>query len=440
MVFDTVGCLVKPVHMPLRVSSQYSFVRLRRHLTTLGVILTLTPASVLAQTAKLRVDLRTLIPGESEYSAKLEGGGKAVLTINPALQALADKTLDENEVPFGAAVMVSIPDGKVLVLSGRSARNNKLGPAELAVSAWAPAASIFKLVSAAALISVGGVTPQTEACFAGGLHGIGPEHLRDNPKLDKQCESLALAVGRSQNAVLAKLSSRHLDSARMGRIARDFGFGFQIPFVAEFQASQVDLPGDPLEFARMSAGFFHSTLSPLHGALIAAAIGNGGLMPRPLLVESVSGKNADPNAIPARRSRRVVDEKVASDVGAMMEGTVRIGTARSGFYDSRGRAFLPFAVAGKTGSLNFRGRDGDPALPPPGAPDNYLQYSWFVGYAPYDKPQIAFATLVGNPVKWRIKATYLARRMLEGWAAEQKKRPSGQAATDTVPTTIAATN
>ncbi len=440
MVFDTVGCLVKPIHMPLRVSSQYFFVRLRRLLTTLCVVSTLTSSSASAQTAKFRVDLRTLVPGEIAYSATLEGGGKAVLTIHPALQAVADKTLEENEVPFGAAVMVSIPDGKVLVLSGRSARNNKLGPAELAVSAWAPAASIFKLVSAAALISVGGVTPQTEACFAGGLHGIGPEHLRDNPKLDKQCESLALAVGRSQNVVLAKLSSRHLDSARMGRVARDFGFGFQIPFVAEFQASQIDLPSDPLEFARMSAGFFHSTLSPLHAALIAAAIGNGGLMPRPLLVESVSGKNADPNAIPARRSRRVVDEKVAADVGAMMEGTVRVGTARSGFYDSRGRAFLPFGVAGKTGSLNFRGRDGDPALPPPGVSDNYLQYSWFVGYAPYDKPQIAFATLVGNPVKWRIKATYLARRMLEGWAAEQKKKPSGQAVIDTVPTTIAATN
>jgi len=440
MVFDTFGRLVKPVHMPLRVTSPYSFVRLRRHLTTLGVISTLSSSLAWAQTGKIRVDLATIEPGEAQYTARLENGGKAVLTINPSLQALADKTLDENDVPFGAAVMVSIPDGKIIVLSGRSASNKKLGPAELAVKAWAPAASIFKLVSAAALISAGGVKPETEACFSGGLHGIGPEHLRDNPKLDKQCESLSEAVAHSQNVVLAKLSSRNLDATRMGRVARDFGFGFQIPFVADLQASQVDMPSDPLEFARMSAGFFHSTLSPLHGALIAATIGNGGLMPRPLLVETVSGKNADNSAIPARRSRRVMDEKIALDVAAMMEGTVRSGTGRSAFHDGRGRPFLPFAVAGKTGSLNFRGRDGDPALPPPGVTDNYLQYSWFVGFAPYDKPQVAFATLVGNPVKWRIKATYLARRLLEGWVAEQKKRPSGQAATETTPTTVAASN
>ena len=99
---------------------------------------------------------------------------------------------------------------------------------------------------------------------------------------------------------------------------------------------------------------------------------------------------------------------------------VTLGTARKGFRDRRGRKFLPFAVAGKTGSLNYRGREADPPKPRPGLVSNYLQYNWFVGYAPYEKPKVAFATIVANPAKWRIKATYLARIMLQAWWAKEK--------------------
>lgn len=363
---------------------------------------------------RIAIDLGTLTLEGDHYTARLAGGGSARLSLVPALQEGAHRILDDNAVPFGAAVVVSIPDGKVLALAGRAAGAPRLGPADLALKAWAPAASIFKVVSAAALLGKG-LTPESQTCFHGGLRGVEREHLRDDPKLDSQCESLALSVGRSQNAVLAKLAVQHLDVASLTRTARDFGFGTRIPFVADVEPSMIDLPADELEFGRAAAGFYHSTLSPLHGALIAATIANGGLMPRPLLVEAATGKDGKPRAIPARRARRVLDEAQAAQVAVMLEATVRAGTGKSAFHDSRGRAFLPFPIAGKTGSLNYRGRLGDPPLPADDGKTDYLQYSWFVGYAPADRPEIAFATLVGNPAKWRIKGTYLARRLVEIW-------------------------
>ena len=300
--------------------------------------------------------------GKDGYTAPMAGGGLAQLTLVPDLQETAERHLAENEIPYGAVVMISIPDGKILTLAGRSELDSKMGPVDLALKAWAPAASVFKIVTAAALVTAGGVRPETKACFSGGLHGIGPENLRDNPRLDKQCESLKVAVGRSQNLVLAKLALKHLSRSALARTARSFGFGHSIPFVADFETPAVDMPSDDLEFARAAAGFWHSSLSPLHGALIAATVANEGLMPNPILVLRATDASGKPRPIPRRHARRVVEAKTARTLGAMMETTVSLGTARKCFRDRRGRKFLPFAVAGKTGSLNYRGQKGDPPM------------------------------------------------------------------------------
>ena len=84
----------------------------------------------------------------------------------------------------------------------------------------------------------------------------------------------------------------------------------------------------------------------------------------------------------------------------MMELTTRIGTAKGTFRDKRGRRLLPVEVAGKTGTLSAETDRG------------YVGYSWFVGYAPAERPAIAFAVVLGNNPNWRIKATYVGRHIV----------------------------
>src|SRR6187431_1519162 len=91
------------------------------------------------------------------YVADLADGGHAELTLDPQMQQSTESLLRAYQIPFGAAVVVSVPDGRVLALVGQSAADPRLGAAELALRPWAPAASVFKVVSAAALVS-GGVT------------------------------------------------------------------------------------------------------------------------------------------------------------------------------------------------------------------------------------------------------------------------------------------
>jgi peptidoglycan glycosyltransferase len=358
-----------------------------------------------------RVRLETMVRHGSGYVAQMDNGARAELTLEPRLQEAAEEVLNVFQIPYGAAVVVSIPDGRVLALAGRSSVAPELGPEELALQAWAPAASVFKIVSAAALVSEGGLTADSPACYHGGVSSVLADNLIDIPRIDR-CATLGYGLGKSQNAILAKLATRHLTPARLEQVGRAFGFGKDIPFEIPVERSHLDVPQEQLEFARTAAGFWHSTLSPLHGALLAAAIGNGGEMPAPRIVERAFGSEGQPIYLPVAPGHTVLAPAAAREVGRMMEMTTRMGTAKGTFNDRKGRPLLPVSVAGKTGTLSAETDKG------------YLGYSWFVGYAPAEHPQIAFGVALGNRANWRIKATYVARRLVtEYLALSREGRP-----------------
>jgi cell division protein FtsI/penicillin-binding protein 2 len=335
------------------------------------------------------------------YVADLTEGGRAELTLDPRLQQSTEGVLRSFQIPFGAAVVVSVPDGRVLALVGQSTADPRLGASELALRAWAPAASVFKVISATALVE-SGVMGSTRTCYHGGVSSIVADNLVDIPAIDRRCDTLAFGLGKSQNAIIAKLATRHLTAGDLTRVGRSFGFEEAIPFELPIEPSHLDVPGpgNDLEFARTAAGFWHSTLSPMHGALLAATIANRGDMPAPTLIDRAVDGAGRPIAQPVAGPRHVADAAAAREVGRMMELTTRIGTARATFHDRRGRRLLPVDVAGKTGTLSAETDHGT------------IGYSWFVGYAPADHPTIAFAVVLGNNPTWRIKATYVGRHIV----------------------------
>lgn len=365
------------------------------------------PAAVARPASSRQVRLDTIVRQGDTFSARLEGGAQAELTLDPRLQDTAEEVFQTFQLPYAGAVVLSIPDGRVLAMAGRSTVSPELGAEELALHPWAPAASVFKVVSAAALISEGGITATSRTCYHGGVSSILPDNLIDIPRIDRACATLAYGLGKSQNAIIAKFATRNLTPAKLERMAHAFGFGETIPFDVPFEPSHIDVPADDhLEFARTAAGFWHSTLSPLHGALLAATVANQGTMPTPHLIERAVGSEGQPLSLPARHGRTVMTPAVAREVGQMMELTTRMGTAKGAFHDRKGHALLPVSVAGKTGTLSAQTDKG------------YLGYSWFVGFAPADHPKIAFAVVIGNQASWRIKAAYVGRRLVEEYLAE----------------------
>jgi penicillin-binding protein A len=340
------------------------------------------------------------------FVSDLKGGKRAVSSLDVGLQNYTEEILRKNQVPYGAVVAMEPATGRLLAFVSQSNADSK-GSDDAALDASAPAASVFKIITAAALVDAR-VDPEQRVCYKGGFHNLDLSDLIDDPRRDAFCTTFQEAMGGSINAVFAKLADRHLNAQTLERYASAFGFGRALPFDARAQTSRAEIPSDRLEFARTAAGFWHTRMSPLHGALIASTIANDGMMPRVSIVDRIvdsSGKVV--RQFQPRPFRQVVPRSTARIIGQMMLRTVTNGTARRAFHDSHGRSFLPdIQVAGKTGTLT----QSQP----------YRAYNWWVGYAPLDKPTIAVAALIVNDPLWRIKASFTAREALRYYLVTKK--------------------
>src|SRR5689334_18280102 len=99
-----------------------------------------TPAAVPAAAIADLIDLdrRTLAADGAHFEAPLKDGRRAVLTLDPALQALAEKLLSEARAPRGAIVAMA-PDGRILALAGRRSDPAAKGAREKATAPPEPA-------------------------------------------------------------------------------------------------------------------------------------------------------------------------------------------------------------------------------------------------------------------------------------------------------------
>ncbi|HZF47236.1 MAG TPA: penicillin-binding transpeptidase domain-containing protein [Polyangiaceae bacterium] len=368
-----------------------------------------------------RIDDRGLVA-----TAPAHGSRKAELTLVPKYQRAALGLLRGGQVPEGAIVMTDIKTGKVLVWASY-VQDGAIH--DVASEATAPSASVFKIVTGTALMEAG-LTPNTKQCYSGGEHSIRAMDMEDNKKRDKWCATLSEAMGRSLNTVFARLAAKNLDQEKLGAVASKLGWGQDIPFDVKIAQSSIALPDDQLGFARTAAGFWNTTLSPFQGANLATTIANGGEMVRLHIVSSVKDEEGEIYRGPTARQviKRALDEDVASAVTTMMESTVSNGTSYKSFHDKRGRPYLPdVRVAGKTGTLT---------KPTPEGPF----YTWFVGFAPSRKPEVAISVLVANGAKWRVKATNVACDMLRVYfndkeASEARSPDDRSASRPSAPTT-----
>ena len=332
------------------------------------------------------------------YEVVLDDGRVAVLTLDPTLQATAEKVIARAKAPM-AAIVVMATNGDILAIAGAKDQG-KQPDFSLPVTVWAPAASIFKIVTATALVDAG-VGPKQQVCYHGGLRSIERSNLVDNAKRDRRCGDLGYAIARSQNALIAKLAHKHLSPADLRSFADELGFNAAPDFALEVEANHADIPDKPLEFARVSAGFWHTELSPLGGALLANAVAAGGVAVTPRIVAAMVDEAGTTRSLTQASAPRVFSAAVAAKVARMMAATTETGTARKGFHDRRGRKFMPeISIAGKTGTLTRR-------------QPSYLQYSWFVGFAPVDAPAVTISVLLGNPERWHLKAHTAARIVLQ---------------------------
>jgi hypothetical protein len=122
------------------------------------------------------------------------------------------------------------------------------------------------------------------------------------------------------------------------------------PLTCPWSVSHFDVPGEEFAMAEIASGFNKRTLiSPLHAALIAAAVSNEGVIMAPWLVKSVRDSEghilyeAEPNVL-----ARPIQGSTAQSLRDLMSVTANEGTARSAFRPlQRNKTFRDFDFGAK---------------------------------------------------------------------------------------------
>jgi cell division protein FtsI/penicillin-binding protein 2 len=305
-------------------------------------------------------------------------------TVDLGLQQALTQRLDQRHSRYIGIVAMDPDDGRVLALAGYDKANPSANPC---LDSRFPAASIFKIITAAAAVETRDLEPESILNFQGGKYTLYKSQIDAKPSKSANRVSLKESFAQSINPVFGKLGARHLGPGILGSYAEAFGFNQEIDFELPIRPSRIELPEQAFEVAEIASGFNRATrISPLHGAVMAAAIVNRGRWIEPTVVDWITN---DKNQIIYQAQTvfgdQVIEPQTAAVLREMMQATVQSGTAHKEFQKHNGDKILSrLQIGGKTGSMS----DGNGGT----------RYDWFVGYArePRGSGSLVFSVVVGH--------------------------------------------
>ena len=358
-------------------------------------------------------DLNTVLHSTlNSLEGKTVRGNSLVLTLKLGPQFLAQRALAGS---CGAAVALDIKTGKVLVMATSPTYNPNLvehnfdkiantkapcfsAPAPLvnrATTGLYQPGSTFKLVTAAAALDSGTFTPESRFDDPGFCTEFGKPVLnfadQNGPERFGNV-SLAEGLQHSINSVFCNVGIK-LGALKILEYAKRFGLysspGLETP--GDEQATsglyncdkktgrcrlfypQHDYQVDP---GRLGFGQERLQVTPLQMAMVAAAIGNGGVVMQPYVVDRILKPGGGVLSTTKPKARgHAISPQTASELTTMMESVVTGGTGTA--------AQIPgVRVAGKTGTAET-GRKG-------------INTAWFVCFAPADNPRYVVAVTLEN--------------------------------------------
>ncbi len=155
---------------------------------------------------------------------------------------------------------------------------------------------------------------------------------------------------------------------------------------------------DENEIPQTVIGLGKTQITPMHNAMIAAAVANGGVLMEPYLIDSVV--SADGDVVEKNRPESYGALMTPSEAGILteyMKAAVEEGTASA-------LADYPVEVAGKTGSAEYEtGKES---------------HAWFICFAPADNPEIAISVIVESSGSGSRYALPAAREVLDAYFSE----------------------
>ncbi len=255
--------------------------------------------------------------------------------------------------------------------------------------------STFKIVTlASALENLPGALSHAFSCSGMKEFGSGLVTCLSGTKAHGEL-TLKGAFVQSCNVAFATLSYELGQNALL-RTAESFGFNDDFTFsdVVLYASSFPGDIGSVSELAWSGVGQGRVLVTPLHMAMIAGSVANGGVMMEPKLVKQITGSTGLPRlrASPGVY-RRVMSASTASIIGEYMRAVVESGTG------TRAR-IQGYAMCGKTGSAEI-------------SDDKTVETNaWFTGYLADEAHPYAVAVVLEKAGSGGNLAASLAAKAL----------------------------
>jgi peptidoglycan glycosyltransferase len=331
-------------------------------------------------------------------------GNDLWLTLRPGPQRLAMKELAGK---CGSVVALDPRTGKVLVMASRPTYDPNLVEKDFARinnirAACRPAApllnratdglytpgSTFKVVTASAALDSGRFTPASRFFDPGYCIEYG-QKVRNagNPEAPETFGSVDLVTGleHSINSVFCNIG-KAIGAGKILGYAKRYGFYDDPPLETPanerspsglYHNGKLFRPSDPqtqVDPGRLAFGQEALLATPEQMAMVAAGVGNKGVVMEPFVVGRITNPNGGVvTRTKPRKLHRAISRQTAQELTQMMEGAVQSGTGTA--------AQIPgIPVAGKTGTAET------------GVPGRYT--SWFIAFAPANAPRVAVAVVL----------------------------------------------
>ncbi len=343
---------------------------------------------------------------------------KVQTNLDPGLHTLLSDAMDRKNSRYIGIVVMEADTGKVLALAGFDKMNPHGNPCLQSIF---PAASLFKIVTAAAAVDHCGYTDHTSISFNGYKHTLYKSQLKETNNKYTHTLSFADSFAQSINPVFGKLGSLQLGKDLLEAYGQGFGFNQPLDFELQVPPSHLVVSDTPYGLAEIASGFNNeTTISPLHGAVMVSAVLNQGRMVSPSIVNRIV--DADGKVLYQSQptwQQRAMTSRASTILAEMMEETVHSGTARKAFRgQQRDPVLSQLRIGGKTGSISNTTNDA--------------RYDWFVGFAEEKKGQgqLAVAVMVAHQEYIGVRAGTYARMAM---AYYFKKRMPPQADKDAKP-------
>jgi cell division protein FtsI/penicillin-binding protein 2 len=299
-------------------------------------------------------------------------------------------------------------NGRIQAMASHNADGNS---ENLCLKAEFPAASLFKIVTAAAALETAGFTPTKEVTFQGSKHTLYKYQLKPSKQRFTAKTNFSKAFASSNNSVFGKLGIYDLGQAVLTEYAGKCLFNGPIPFDLPVAESIIDVPTDEFGLAEVASGFNKRTLiSPLHATLLAAMVANNGEIPTPWLIDII--RDGSDNVIYSGQQsvlKSSIRGQTARDLKILMQEAVRNGTSRKALWRLRQKKiFKDFKLGAKTGTINDE--------------TDQFKYDWLTIYAlaPDGGTGISVAVLGVHDKVLGTRSTEMARAIIDFYFSSKR--------------------